>query len=142
MKLLKIPTLEKGWHDCDEVLLYAAFQILADFVEQEQPGKLIDWNETEEQRRAWKEIRSLYRWWTKTRLARCSPLDNEQLAAPPLRFRKIPDSEMVERIEPDRKKYAAYYRALKKHGQLEQKWYEEDQCNLHRLIEIRGHLWT
>jgi len=45
-------------------------------------------------------------------------------------------------LEPDRKKYAAYYRALKKHGQLEQQWYEEDQRNLHQLIEIRGHLWT
>jgi hypothetical protein len=142
MKLLKIHTLDKGWHDRDEVLLYAAFQILVDFVEQEHPDKLIDWNATEEHRRVWKEMRSLYRWWTKIRPARHSPLNDKQLAVPPLRFQKIPDSEMYEMVEPDRKKYAAYYRALKKHGQLEQKWYEEDQRNLHRLIEIRGHLWT
>jgi hypothetical protein len=89
MKILKIHTLEKGWHDRDEVLLHAAFQILVDFVEQEQPEKIIDWNATEDHRRVWKEIRSLYRWWTRTRLARHSPLDNEQLAGPPLRFRKI-----------------------------------------------------
>ncbi len=33
MKRLKITTLDKGWHDKDEVLLHAAFQLLADFVE-------------------------------------------------------------------------------------------------------------
>jgi hypothetical protein len=142
VKLLKIHTLDKGWRDRDEVLLHAAFQILVDFVEQEHPDKLINWNDTEEHRRAWKEIRSLYRWWTTTRPGRYSPLDNEELVVPPLRFRKIPNSEMVEMVESDKKKYAAYYRALKQHGQLEQKWHEEDQRNLHRLIEIREHLWT
>jgi hypothetical protein len=38
MKRLKITTLDKGWHDKDEVLLHAAFQLLTDFLEQEQPG--------------------------------------------------------------------------------------------------------
>jgi hypothetical protein len=33
MKRLKITTLDKGWRDKDEVLLHAAFQLLADFVE-------------------------------------------------------------------------------------------------------------
>jgi hypothetical protein len=37
MKCLKIATLDKGWHDKDEVLLHAAFQLPTDFVEQEQP---------------------------------------------------------------------------------------------------------
>jgi hypothetical protein len=45
-------------------------------------------------------------------------------------------------IEPDRKKYAEYYRALRKDARLEQKWFEQDQRNLHRLIEIRPFLWT
>jgi hypothetical protein len=38
MKRLKITTLGKGQFDKDEVLLHAAFQLLADFLEQEQPG--------------------------------------------------------------------------------------------------------
>jgi hypothetical protein len=142
VKILKIHTLDKGWHDRDEVLLHAAFQILVDFVEQEQPDKIVDWNATEEHRHAWKEIRSLYRWWTTIRPARHSPLDNKKLRVPPLRFRKVPESGMYERVEPDKQKYAAYYRALKQHWRLEQKWHAEDQRNLHRLIEIREHLWT
>ena len=45
MVKLKINTLRGGrWHDKDKILLHAAFQLLVDFVEQEQPAKLIDWS--------------------------------------------------------------------------------------------------
>jgi hypothetical protein len=47
MKHLKIKSLEKGWCDRDDLILHAAFQRLADFVEKElTPGnpfnRLID----------------------------------------------------------------------------------------------------
>jgi hypothetical protein len=142
VKLLKITTLDKGWCDRDEVLLHAAFQVFVDFVEREHPDRTIDWNADEVHRHVWKEIKSLYKWWKETRPSRHSPLDDEHLAKPPLKFKQIPGSDFSQVVEPDKKKYAAYYRALKRHGQLELKWYEEDQRNLHRLIEIRGHLWT
>jgi hypothetical protein len=45
-------------------------------------------------------------------------------------------------IPPDRKKYPDYYRTMNKHYRLEKKWYEEDQRNLHRLIDLRKYLWT
>lgn len=142
MKYLKIKTLEKGWHDKDEMLLHAAFQLLTDFIEQEKPDKIVDWSWDERHRNAWKEITSLYKWRKTIRPARKSPLDDKRLRRPPLKFVKIPGSENRRMVEPDRKKYARYYQALKKHGRLKQKWYEEDQRNLHRLIEIRGFLWT
>lgn len=142
MKYLKIKTLEKGWHDKDEVLLHAAFQLLTDFVEQEKPEETIDWNADELHRNAWKEIRSLYKWWKDIRPARISPLDDEELASPPLEFKKIPGSEFCEMVEPDKEEYAEYYRALEEDGRLEAQWEEEDQRNLHRLIDIRGFLWT
>jgi hypothetical protein len=142
MKLLKITTLEKGWLDRDEVLLHAAFQILVDFVRGERPEEVIDWSADKAHQRAWKEIKSLYRWWTETRPARRSPLDDEKIARPPRRSVKIPGTELTRVLTPDRRKYADYYRALRKHSQLEEKWYEEDQRNLHRLIEIRSYLWT
>jgi hypothetical protein len=43
---------------------------------------------------------------------------------------------------PNKKKYARYYQALKEDCKLEMKWLEEDQRNLHRLIDIRLFLWT
>lgn len=142
MKLLKIQTLDKGWHDRDEILLHASFQVLVDFVEQEKPDKIIDWSHSDESRRAWKEITGLYRWWKEKRPARTSPLDDKKLRRPPFRFKKIPGTDLSELVEPDRRKYAAYYRALKRDAALEEKWFQEDQRNLQRLIEIRPHLWT
>lgn len=142
MKALKIQTLSTGWHDRDEILLHGAFQVLVDFVEKESPERVIDWNATENLRHALKEIKTLYRWWKERRPTRRSPLDGSRLRRPRLKFRRIPGSEMSELVRPDRRKYAPYYRALEKHRLLEDKWLEEDQRNLHRLIEIRGFLWT
>ncbi len=123
-------------------MLHAAFQLLLDFVENENPGQIVDWNADPEQKRAWKEIRSLYRWWTRTRPGRKNPLDQKGLKTPPIRWQKIPGSE-AERLVPwDKTKYAAYEAALRKHGRLEKSWHDEDQRNLHRLIEIRPFLWT
>ena len=143
MKYLKIETLEKGWQDKDEILLHAAFQLLVDFVEKEQPDKIVDWNSNEAHKHAWKEIRELYKWWKEKRPSRKSLLvDDKKLKMPPMKFKKIPGSEFSQMVEPDKKKYAKYYQALKKHRRLEKKWGKENQGNLHRLIEIRGFLWT
>jgi len=142
VQVLKIHTLDHRWHDKDEILLHAAFQLLVDFVEKEQPDRYINWNANELHRQAWREIKSLYHWWIKKRPGRRSPLDDKKLIMPPLKFKKIPNSDMYEMVEPAKKKYAAYYRALRQQARLEQKWYEEDQRNLHRLVEIRGFLWT
>ena len=138
---LKIHTLKKGWHDKDEILLHAAFQLLVDFMEQERPER-IGWNANKIHRDAWREIKSLYKWWKIERPARKSPLDNKRLLKPALKLKKLPGSEFSQLVQLDRKKYAAYYRAMKKDGRLEKQWHEEDQRNLHRLIEVRGFLWT
>jgi hypothetical protein len=139
---LTIHTLQLGWYDKDEVMLHAAFQLLVDFVEQEHPDKHIDWNHGALYRRAWKEIRYLYRWWKVIRPNRRGPLDDKKIAKPPVRFEKIAGTQFSRLVTPDKKKYAAYYRASKKHARLEQQWHNEDQHNLHRLIEIREFLWT
>lgn len=123
-------------------MLHAAFQLLVDFVEQEHPDKYIAWNYDEGHKQAWKEIRGLYRWWTAIRPSRSDPLDDKKVAKPPLRFEKLTGTKFSTLVTPDEKKYAAYYRALKQHARREQKWRDEDQRNLHRLIEIREFLWT
>lgn len=142
MKVLKIQTLKKGWCDKDRVMLHAVFQLLVDFVDQEKPDQFVDWNSDPEHKHAWKEIRSLYRWWTQKRPTRRSPLDKKGLKKPPMRWKKIAESENLQLVDYDKKKYAEYHTALKMHLRLEKKWYEEDQRNLHRAIEIRQFLWT
>ena len=142
MKYLKIETLDKGWCDRDYILLHAAFQVLVDFIEKEKPDRIIDWGANDEHRNAWREMRELFRWWKRVRPERKSPLDDKRLKVPPMKFKEIPGSEYQELIEPDKRKYVKYYQAMKKHAELEQKWDEEDQRNLHRLINVRQFMWT
>ena len=142
MKLLKIRTLERGWHDKDSVMLHATFQLLVDFVDKEKPDRVVDWNADARHRRAWKDIRSLYEWWTRKRPSRRSPLDAKDLKRPPMRWKKAPGSKCRQLVKYDKKKYAAYDSALKKHLRLKAKWEEEDQRFLHRLIDVRRYLWT
>ncbi len=140
---LKINTLRGGrWHDKDKILLHAVFQLLVDFVEQEQPAKLIDWSADVRHRKAWKEIMSLYRWWKKERPMRKSLLDRKNVKWPAYKTEKVPGKDLWKWIRPDRKKYGAYYRLLKLSWRQKAKWAAEDQKNLHRLIDIREHLWT
>jgi hypothetical protein len=142
MKKLKIRTLKKGWHDKDEILLHATFQILIDFVEKEKPDKIIDWNADTVHKQAWSEICELYKWWKKLRPARKSSFDDRKLKRPPMKFKKIPGTNLRKMVEPNRKKYSKYYKALGKNRKLEKQWHGEDQQNLHRIIEIRPFLWT
>ncbi len=142
MKKLKILTLEKEWYDKDEILMHASFQILVDYVEKEKPDKSIEWNANKVHKKAWSEICDLYKWWKKKRPARKDPLDNKKLKRPPIKFKKIPGSNFRKLVEPNKKKYSKYYKALEKSVKLEHKWYKEDQRNLHRLIKIRPFLWT
>jgi len=142
MKVLKISSLEKGFCDRDYLLLHAAFQVLVDFVEKEKPGKAINWNSDKGHRRAWKEIESLYKWWTKVRPARKSPLDEKGLKKPPFRFKEVPGTNVSQLAPYNKKRYAKYDKAIKKEMVLGNKWKEEDTRNLHRLINIRDFLWT
>ena len=142
MKYLKIRSLNGRWIDKDEMLLHAAFQLLQDYVEQERPDLRIDWKHDPAHARAWREIASLYRWWTKVRPARCRPLDDRNLKRPPFRFEPIAGTNLSRLVPYDRKKYRPYAQALHAQIKLEAKWQAEDQKNLHRLVEIRRFLWT
>lgn len=142
MKFVRIATLEKGWHDTDELLLHASFQLLVDFIEKERPDQSIDWSWDETHRKTWKEIKRLYHWWKHVRPSRRSPLEDRKIKRPPFRTKKIAGSENLKLVPHDRKKYPEYYAALKLETRLERKWFEEDQRNLHGLVEVRKFLWT
>lgn len=139
MKYLKIHSLAKGqWYDRDTVLLHAAFQILVDFMEQERPGEITNWEHDPLHSNAWRELTQLYRWWKEERPSRRDPLDDVP---------HPPDEEYIftedrQLIFPDRAKYPEYYAAMSKSTDLEVEWLEEDQRQLRRLIEVRPFMWT
>ncbi len=112
------------------------------FVEKEDPHRIIDWGHDKKNRKAWAEIQALYKWWTKIRPKRKSPFDDKRLKDFKLKTRPIKGQPAAEIIWPDRKKYAKVYKAMDKDFELEEKWCREDTKYLHRLVNIRSYLWT
>jgi len=56
--------LKPGYYDIDTRILYANFGLLKEFVENENPFEVIDWEGTSpEAAAAEKEIKELYNWW-------------------------------------------------------------------------------
>ena len=141
MRLLKLRGLPSHWIDKDHLILHAAFQLLQDFMERERTDR-IDWNDDPRLARAWQEIRSLYRWWTKVRPDRREPIYAKGLKTPPLKFESVSGKPYTRLIPYDKKKFRLYDRALARQAALEKRWLDEDQRNLHRLVEIRPFLWT
>ena len=133
--------------DREETLLHAAFQLLVDYIECEEPGDFIDWDSDVISSHAWTEMTELYRWWKVDRPARetlssrlkgiLSPNFDEECVL-------IAEGEHAGMYEyvPLRNDYPDYYAALHAWNETEIAYDAEDQLNLHRLIDIRQSLWT
>lgn len=96
-----------GYKDRSELIMFAAFAILVEFVEKEYPG-VVDWEQDDEIRAARDEFMALYTWWTKGR----------------------------------REENDALYRETEDVQQKADALDEKDNVMLHRLIKVRGALWT
>jgi len=115
--VVTVKSLSPTWHDRDNLLLYASFQILEDFIDIECPYEFSrSYEETlnsylelgceqeaVERADSWKLIRKLYQWWL---------------------IRKDKDSWDNETLDEDDNEY------------------EEDTKKLKELADIRMYLWT
>lgn len=86
--ILKIRSLGDDWVDKDVVLLHACFQLLTDYVENEETSVPTDWEQSAEFQKAKAEIDFLYEWW-RTRPEDLDELDRRQFEI---------DSEMLIRL--------------------------------------------
>lgn len=109
-----IKTLSPDYHDKDEILLHACFQLLVDWVEREHgpewwgaiDGPLV-------------ELKALYDWWTQER---------------PKRYIDPPESLLLTGGGQIEESNNTTY--------LDDVWEVEDQRRLETLVKYRGHLWT
>ncbi len=138
---LKISDLKKDskWCDKDRVMLYACFQLLEDFIEKEKPQKITDYDYDPYHQKQWKELQVLYRYW---KVIRPQLQKDEQKAlrkwAKTYKYTLVPN--------PDGKSSTHVVlhedkRASASHRKLEDKIRVMDDEMLHRLIDIRQHLW-
>lgn len=146
---LKIDSLSKEYADADEYLLHASFQILRNFIEQEEPFDFIDYSTNELDRWVESELKTLYHWWVKDRPNRENPWEREfdgreyvedEAEHDPFGFgtMAIPNrsGRRMGRLTPE---YKAH---LDECQRVEDDQRREDDQMLHRLINIRSHLWT
>ncbi len=139
--VLKLQNLKKNseWCDKDQVLLYACFQLLVDFIEKEKPQNIVDYKNNKEQKKQWIELMALYRYWKRER-PRLEKKINK-LTTIWARSRKTkhissPDGLTGQEIvlKEDKRTWNILFRT---ENQFEK---QEDEM-LQRLIKIRHHLW-
>lgn len=83
-----------GWRDRDMLILYACFNLLQAYVEQEDPFGFIDWDDNLVAQHIGNEIRALYAWWTEER-----PMRNQiQSSYEAYESFDIEDDEMLLRL--------------------------------------------
>ena len=115
--------LKPGYYDKDYLILHSCFNLLKDYVEVEKPFE--HFVTDEETKPIWDEVKALYNWWTILRPSR------KEIACP---------SDLLEHgigySSPESSKWAL------DHADQEQKWNDEDDAMLIRLIKVRHHLWT
>ncbi len=141
--------LRPGYYDADYLLLHASFRLLKDFVEKEKPFDHIDWNASPDQAHAGREIRQLYHWWTEIRTNRRDPVNElpDEKCPDVFEFEYKDESGLMviadERIRKLREeKYPEHEKAFHESIALETAYFEEDQNNLKRLVDVRPYLWT
>ena len=136
--ILKDLKKNSEWCDKDHVLLYACFQVLVDFLEKEKPQTIVDYKHDREQKRQWKELQALYRYW-KVERPKLEREENKLLRIWSKKHKtkeeKLPNG-WVKRVVLRNDKKA--FSRLNKHKDGMDKLESE---MLHRLIDIRKHLW-
>lgn len=127
--VIKISTLPPTWVDRDEAMLHACFQILKDFIEVEEPFKIIDFDYDERHRHFASELRALYGWWINVRPNR---------VLPDFDFDENLEFEEMMSLMPQ----PPYREISNERHKLEDEWHQEDNQMLSRLIACREFLWT
>lgn len=131
-------SLKPGYHDPDNRMFYAAFNLLCEFVE--EAGDMINWEDEAGHSKAWKEMSELYDWWNNIRPHREERWENEnpKPTLPDHIERTLGIFAQKNRELPEVIKYHEY---LSKYNEATQQWEVEDDDMFIRLIKIRRYLW-
>ena len=144
--VLKMRYLEPGWHDKDQILLHSMFEILCRFIEDEKAGEIVDWNNDEIHKDAWKEMNDLYNWWEERQNRdKQNPILQPDLKHPEMKFTPLNDGsdcssmEFVHESPEDKVKWE---KVCDDCSEWELKCEKEDEEMMIRLIKVRSFMWT
>jgi hypothetical protein len=123
--------LEPGYYNQNYRMLHACFTLLVEYIEENPEAQETKWDATPEMDHAWKEMNELYNWWKSSYLKRREPI------------MEVPDEECPESLadlDKSQMLYPVYHEALTQTIELEKKWFQEDQDNLRRLVEVHKYM--
>lgn len=152
--------LKPNYYDIDHLMLHGMFSLLRRYVEEENEGvdELEKWGNDllsrkrdphtgdvdERQGRREIEAAALYRWWMEERprmIERSDELLHELYGDNGIMFHEVDNADGT--IEYRRRELSKEEQAA--HDELKEvdtRLADEEQEMLHRLVDIRGHLWT
>lgn len=119
------------WIDSDGQILYAMFQILVDFMEQE--ADIVDWDASPKHQEIFEELTKLYKWWTEDRLNR----DDSYPSSEDFGVKDIFGKNASKQLG-----YRAWRDACDEKEKRDCEYELEDTEMLIRLITIRRYMWT
>lgn len=129
------PKLKPGYYDPDILIIESCFGMLIDLVDHHKKENIVNWEGMEHTDNAWKEMNELYDWWKNIRPTREDDLDRDH-PYPDLEFREILD----ERYEND-PAMIEWCNVSDIRRTIEEKWEQEDEDMLIRLMKIRRFLY-
>lgn len=138
-----VKTLPSTWVDRDHLLLHAAFQILVDFIEREDPVNTINiWYSDEwypSREAEWMELYGLYSWWI---YEYPNPQHDKTLE----KYHAIPskedDDNFFHSIYQNKQDEELAEQIFKQYMPESEAFDAKVDENLAKLISLRGHLWT
>jgi len=144
--VLEIDNLHPGYQDVSTIILYASFQSLVDYVEEEM--KLIEWSWNKEHSDCKKEMDLLYHWWKKIRPNRKEPYIDKSIwkgiKLPKHTFTKKDKDTWI--LDPPKYKNKEHQKAVKNAWEQcrrrEEEYAKEDEKMLQRLLKIKRMLWS
>lgn len=144
---LKIPVC--AWMDKDHRMLHANMVLLEEYVEQEKPFEVLDFDYDDEHRKLKLEIEMIYGWW-KNYDKRQEEIDNAlhewydiNKKNSKMKVTELPNGDrQVDREIVDPSLVDVEKKLFEKHIELENKLAFEEEDMLVRLMKIRKTLWT
>ncbi len=155
--VLKLRYLTPGYHDADERLIHAMFAVLCDFMKNEKPDEIVNWESDPGHAHAWSEMNILWNWWVHIYQNReeHNPLFFPGVEAPDMGFSDWDKDKIFNPIT-NKEERTREMHFVHKSKEAEEHWHKaceettvwEDKCNkedeemMTRLIKIRHYLWT
>lgn len=133
--VLRPKTLEPGYYDPDIRILHACMEDLREFYD--RGATQVDWDSNEYHNQVYKEMTAIYTWWTKEYPTR----EQEWEKANPYP-QNIPWKRLFSNGKHDNDADVIEYRRVAElHRKIEEKWAQDEEDMLIRLVKIRRSLW-